>query len=104
MTEAATKLEDLIGREYRHGFVSDLEADALPRGLSEDVVRLISAKKNEPEFMLEWRLAAFRHWRTMSEPDWATVRHPPIDYQDIIYYSAPKSRNAGPKSLDEVDP
>jgi Fe-S cluster assembly protein SufB len=104
MTEAATKLEDLIGREYRHGFVSDLEADALPRGLSEDVVRLISAKKNEPEFMLEWRLAAFRHWRTMSEPDWATVRHPPIDYQDIIYYSAPKSRNAGPKTLDEVDP
>jgi Fe-S cluster assembly protein SufB len=104
MTEAAARLDDLIGREYAHGFVSDLEADALPRGLSEDVVRLISAKKNEPAFMLEWRLAAFRHWRTMAEPDWSTVRHPPIDYQDIIYYSAPKSRSDGPKSLDEVDP
>jgi Fe-S cluster assembly protein SufB len=72
--------------------------------LSEDVVRLISAKKNEPAFMLEWRLAAFRHWRTMTEPGWATVRHPKIDYQDIIYYSAPKSGKTGPKSLDEVDP
>ena len=104
MTAAATRLDTLIGGEYRHGFVSDVEADALPRGLSEDVIRLISAKKNEPPFMLEWRLAAFRHWRTMTEPDWATVRHPPIDYQDIIYYSAPKSRANAPKSLDEVDP
>jgi Fe-S cluster assembly protein SufB len=104
MSLPAPKLDDLISREYRHGFVSDVEADALPRGLSEDVVRLISAKKNEPAFMLEWRLAAFRHWRTMAEPDWATVRHPVIDYQDIIYYSAPKSGNTGPKSLDEVDP
>jgi Fe-S cluster assembly protein SufB len=100
----APKLDDLISREYRHGFVTDVEADALPRGLSEDVVRLISAKKNEPAFMLEWRLAAFRHWRTMTEPGWATVRHPKIDYQDIIYYSAPKSGKTGPKSLDEVDP
>jgi Fe-S cluster assembly protein SufB len=104
MSLPAPKLDDLISREYRHGFVTDVEADALPRGLNEDVVRLISAKKNEPAFMLEWRLAAFRHWRTMTEPDWATVHHPKIDYQDIIYYSAPKSRNAGPKSLDEVDP
>jgi Fe-S cluster assembly protein SufB len=104
MSLPAPKLDDLISREYRHGFVTDVEADALPRGLSEDVVRLISAKKNEPAFMLEWRLAAFRHWRTMTEPDWATVRHPAIDYQDIIYYSAPKSGNTGPKSLDEVDP
>ncbi|HSU44907.1 MAG TPA: Fe-S cluster assembly protein SufB, partial [Casimicrobiaceae bacterium] len=104
MTTAATRLDHLIGGEYRHGFVTDVEADALPRGLSEDVIRLISAKKNEPAFMLEWRLAAFRHWRTMTEPDWATVRHPRIDYQDIIYYSAPKSSANAPKSLDEVDP
>jgi Fe-S cluster assembly protein SufB len=104
MTAAATRLDDLISREYRHGFITDVEADAIPRGLSEDVVRLISAKKNEPPFMLEWRLKAFRHWLTMAEPDWATVHHPRIDYQDIIYYSAPKSQKAGPKSLDEVDP
>jgi len=107
MTEtltAATPLDDLISGEYRHGFISDVAADALPRGLSEDVVRLISAKKNEPPFMLEWRLAAFRHWLTMTEPNWATVRHPAIDYQDIIYYSAPKSQKDGPKSLDDVDP
>jgi Fe-S cluster assembly protein SufB len=104
LTAAATQLDDLISGEYRHGFITDLAADALPRGLSEDVVRLISAKKNEPPFMLEWRLAAFRHWLTMTEPNWATVRHPPIDYQDIIYYSAPKSQKDGPKSLDDVDP
>ncbi|HXR56055.1 MAG TPA: Fe-S cluster assembly protein SufB [Casimicrobiaceae bacterium] len=104
MTTPATRLDDLISREYRHGFVSDVEADALPRGLSEDVIRLISAKKNEPPFMLEWRLAAYRHWRTMTEPNWSSVHHPPIDYQDIIYYSAPKSQKNGPKSLDEVDP
>ena len=73
---AATQLDDLISGEYRHGFITDVAADALPRGLSEDVVRLISAKKNEPPFMLEWRLAAFRHWLTMKEPNWATVRHP----------------------------
>jgi len=104
MSSPAPKLDELISREYRHGFVSDVEADALPRGLSEDVVRMISAKKNEPPFMLEWRLAAYRHWRTMTEPSWSSVHHPPIDYQDIIYYSAPKSRGNAPKSLDEVDP
>jgi Fe-S cluster assembly protein SufB len=104
MTAATARLDDLISREYRHGFVSDVAADALPRGLGEDVIRLISAKKSEPAFMLEWRLAAFRHWLTMTEPKWATVRHPPIDYQDIIYYSAPKSQKSGPQSLDEVDP
>ncbi|HEX6795410.1 MAG TPA: Fe-S cluster assembly protein SufB [Casimicrobiaceae bacterium] len=104
MSTSATRLDDLISREYRHGFVGDVEADALPRGLSEDVIRLISAKKNEPPFMLEWRLAAYRHWRTMTEPDWSSVHHPPIDYQDIIYYSAPKSQKNRPKSLDEVDP
>ena len=74
----------LAGREYKYGFVTDLETDAVPRGLSEDVVRLISAKKNEPEWLLEWRLRAYRLWLTMPEPSWANVVHPPIDYQDII--------------------
>jgi Fe-S cluster assembly protein SufB len=97
-------LEDLVKREYRHGFVTDIEADAVPKGLSEDIIRLISAKKNEPAFMLEWRLNAWRHWLTMSEPHWATVRHAPIDYQDIVYYSAPKRKQDGPNSLEEVDP
>jgi Fe-S cluster assembly protein SufB len=97
-------LEELISREYRHGFVTELQADTVPRGLNEDVIRLISARKNEPPFMLEWRVQAFRHWLTMAEPAWATIEHPPIDYQDIIYYSAPKSAASGPKSLDEVDP
>jgi Fe-S cluster assembly protein SufB len=104
MSASATGFDELISREYQHGFVTDLEADALPRGLSEDVVRLISVKKDEPAFMLEWRLAAYRHWLTMIEPHWATVEHPPIDYQNIIYYSAPMTQKNRPKSLDEVDP
>ncbi len=91
-------------QEYEHGFVTDIDADSLPPGLSEDVVRLISAKKNEPEFMLEWRLKAYRHFLTMTEPKWPNVDYPPINYQDIIYYSAPKKAGDGPKSLDEVDP
>ncbi|MGH7392310.1 MAG: Fe-S cluster assembly protein SufB [Candidatus Rokuibacteriota bacterium] len=101
-------LEALAQREYKWGFVSDIEADALPPGLNEDVVRAISAKKKEPEFMLEWRLRAYRHWlkmeRSAGEPKWANVTHPPIDYQQIVYYSAPKRADAGPASLDEVDP
>jgi Fe-S cluster assembly protein SufB len=104
MSTPAPRLDDLISREYQHGFVSEVESDTIQQGLSEDVIRLISAKKNEPPFMLEWRLAAFRHWQTMREPQWANVHHPPIDYQDIIYYSAPKSQKKRPKSLDEVDP
>ncbi len=104
MSSPSSSIDQLIGREYRHGFVSDVQSDTLPRGLSEDVVRLISAKKSEPDFMLEWRLAAYRHWLTMTEPRWATVRHPPIDYQDIAYYSAPLAQKDRPKSLDEVDP
>jgi Fe-S cluster assembly protein SufB len=104
MTETATRLDELIGSEYQHGFVTDLEADSVPRGLNEGTVRLISARKNEPPFMLEWRLKAFRHWLTMSEPKWSTAKYPHIDYQDIIYYSAPKSLKDRPKSLDEVDP
>src|SRR5262249_8583084 len=102
------ELEALADREYKWGFVSDIEADALPPGLTEDVVRVISAKKNEPEFMLEWRLRAYRHWlkmeRSAGEPKWANVTHPPIDYQQIVYYSAPKRTSDGPASLDEVDP
>ncbi|MGH8323576.1 MAG: Fe-S cluster assembly protein SufB [Steroidobacteraceae bacterium] len=92
--------------EYRHGFVTDIEADTVPPGLNEDVIRLISAKKGEPEFMLAWRLKAYRHWITMQEPHWAHVQHAPIDYQAISYYSAPKTQNkeAGPKSLADVDP
>jgi Fe-S cluster assembly protein SufB len=96
-------VEQLANREYKYGFVSDIESDSVPPGLDENVIRLISAKKNEPEFLLNWRLKAYRHWLTMKEPDWANVHHPPIDYQAISYYSAPKSQ-AGPKTLDEVDP
>jgi Fe-S cluster assembly protein SufB len=101
---SGTNIEELINREYEHGFFTDIEADSIPKGLNEDVVRMISAKKEEPEFMLEWRLKAYRHWTTMTEPTWQNVHYPPIDYQDIVYYSAPKSKNGGPKSLDEVDP
>src|SRR5512138_489233 len=97
-------LEALVQQKYRHGFVTDIESDTVPPGLDEDVIRLISRKKNEPSFMLEWRLRAFRHWLTMKEPSWAHLRIEPIDYQGISYYSAPKSKADGPKSLDEVDP
>src|SRR5215467_5254099 len=104
MSEAADQLEDLIARGYQHGFVTDIEADTVPPGLDEDVVRLISRKKGEPAFLTEWRLKALRHWLTMREPHWAHVKFAPIDYQAISYYSAPKARKDGPKSLDEVDP
>jgi Fe-S cluster assembly protein SufB len=89
---------------YKAGFVTDIESDAVPPGLNEDVVRLISEKKSEPEWLLDWRLKALRQWLTMKEPTWQNVHYPPIDYQAIVYYSAPKSRKDGPKSLDEVDP
>jgi Fe-S cluster assembly protein SufB len=104
MPTAAMRVEDLVNREYQHGFYTDIEADSVPRGLDEDVIRLISAKKHEPDFMLQWRLKAYRHWRTMREPTWQNVHYAPIDYQDIVYYSAPKTKTDGPKSLDEVDP
>lgn len=96
-------IEALANREYKYGFVTDIEAEMIPRGLSEDIVRIISAKKNEPEWMLEWRLKAYRHWLTMEEPEWANVHYPKIDYQDIIYYSAPKPKKKL-ESMDEVDP
>jgi Fe-S cluster assembly protein SufB len=102
------EVEDLIKREYKYGFVTDIEQDIIPPGLDEDVIRMISAKKNEPAFMLEWRLNAFRHWQQMKEPAWAHVQYPQIDYQAISYYAAPKSKEErekdAPKSLDEVDP
>jgi len=94
----------LVNQPYKYGFVTDIEADTIPRGLSEDVVRLISAKKNEPEFMLEYRLRAYHQWLKMTEPTWPHVKYPPINYQDIIYYSAPKQKKAKLNSLDEVDP
>ncbi len=96
-------IETLANREYKYGFVTDIEAETIPRGLSEDIVRTISAKKAEPEWLLEWRLKAYRHWLTMTEPEWANVKYPKIDYQDIIYYSAPKPKKKL-DSLDEVDP
>jgi len=104
MANSASKIEELIDREYEHGFVTDIEADAIPPGLDEDVVRTISAKKQEPEFMLAWRLKAYRHWRSMAEPKWQNVHYAPIDYDSIVYYSAPKAKADAPKSLDEVDP
>jgi Fe-S cluster assembly protein SufB len=93
-----------VGRGYQHGFVTEIESESLPPGLDEDVVRSISRIKREPAFLTEWRLRAFRHWQTMREPEWAHVQVKPIDYQDISYYSAPKVKTDGPKSLDEVDP
>ncbi len=104
MSGAPKDVEALVGQGYRHGFVTDIESDTVAPGLDEDVIRLISAKKREPRFLLEWRLKAFRHWTRMGEPTWAQVRYNPIDYQAISYYSAPGVRKDGPKSLDEVDP
>ncbi len=96
-------LEKFTSQEYEHGWTVDLETDRAPKGLSEDIVRFISGRKNEPEWLLEWRLQAYRLWTKMTEPVWANVHHPPIDYQDIIYYSAPKQK-ASLGNLNEVDP
>ena len=90
--------------KYKYGFVTDIDSEFAPKGLSEDIVRFISAKKEEPAWLLEWRIKAYRHWLTMDEPDWAKIGYPPIDYNDAYYYSAPKSGDEGPKSLDEVEP
>ncbi|HYF97802.1 MAG TPA: hypothetical protein VD770_02350, partial [Coxiellaceae bacterium] len=97
-------LDKAVSGGYEHGFVTDIEAETIPPGLSEDVIRLISAKKNEPEFLLNWRLEAYHYWLTMQHPEWAQVTFPAIDYQAISYYSAPKSKKDGPKNLEEVDP
>jgi len=103
MTTTET-LKKLAEEEYKWGFSIDLDTDTVPRGLSEDIVRLISQKKKEPAWLLEWRLKAYRHWTTMREPKWAKITYGPIDYQGITYYSAPKPKGAAPKNLEEVDP
>jgi Fe-S cluster assembly protein SufB len=103
IAEPQQAIDKIINQEYQHGFVTEIETDTLPCGLNKDTIRLISQKKNEPAFLLEWRLKAYEHWLTMQEPRWAAVHHTPIDYQAISYYSAPKIKTA-PKSLDEVDP
>jgi len=104
MTTATKTIQDLANREYQWGFVTDVDVDAVPKGLNEDIIRMISAKKNEPDFMLQWRLKAYRHWLTMPEPSyWANINYPAIDYQNLVYYSAPKAKKQL-TSLDEVDP
>ena len=103
MSEMLNTLEQTALSEYKYGWVTDIEADEAPPGLSEDIVRFISAKKNEPEWMLEWRLKAYRHWLKMTEPTWSNVHYPKIDYQSIKYYSAPKQK-VTVNSLDEIDP
>jgi len=104
MSETTSGLAALLERGYQHGFITDIESDTVPPGLDEDVVRLISRKKGEPEFLTAWRLKALRHWLTMREPHWGHVKYKPINYQGISYYSAPKAKKDGPKSLAEVDP
>ncbi len=106
MAATAKTIEQVksVGDKYKYGFITDIDLDYAPKGLSEDIVRFISAKKEEPEWLLEWRLKSYRHWLEMPEPEWAKVSFPPIDYQDAFYYAAPKSKDDKPKSLDEVDP
>ena len=96
-------IDEVTSGDYKYGFTTEIETETIGKGLSEETVRLISAKKGEPEWLLEFRLQAYRHWLTLEQPDWALLQIPPIDYQDIIYYAAPKKKE-GPKSLDEVDP
>jgi Fe-S cluster assembly protein SufB len=104
MSTATETIEGLVKRDYKYGFVTDIETESAPPGLNEDIVRFISQKKNEPDWLLEWRLKAFRYWQTMQQPKWPKVTYPSIDYQQIVYFSAPKKRGEGPKSLAEVDP
>src|SRR2546425_2254638 len=103
MVSKSVLQEQMAKQEYKYGFVSDLDEDKAPKGLNEDIVRLISRKKNEPDWFLEWRLRAYRHWLTMKEPKWSNVHYPPINYQDIIYYAAPKPKKPV-NSLEDVDP
>jgi Fe-S cluster assembly protein SufB len=104
MSTATETIEGLVKQDYKYGFYTDVETDSAPPGLSEDTIRLISRRKNEPEWLTDWRLKAFRHWQTMHEPLWPKVHHDKINYQDIVYFSAPKKKGDGPKSLEEVDP
>lgn len=104
MSTATETIEQFVTKEYQHGFVTDIEMEKAPRGLNEDIVRLISKKKNEPQFLLDYRLKAYRHWLTLTEPQWPNVHYPKIDFQEIVYYAAPKQQGPAPKSLDEIDP
>ncbi len=104
MSSETQRIEEFTSQEYKYGFVTDVDTDSVPPGLSEEIVAHISRKKEEPSWLLDWRLKSYRHWLTMTEPAWPKVHHPPIDYQDIIYYSAPKTSEDGPKSLDDIDP
>ena len=104
MSTATETIESLVKQDYKYGFYTDVETDSAPPGLSEDTIRLISRRKNEPEWLTDWRLKAFRHWQTMKEPTWPKIHHEKINYQDIVYYSAPGKKGDGPKSLEEVDP
>ena len=102
--ENEKSFDEIAEKEYKYGFVTDIESDSLPPGLNEDIVRQISLRKNEPEWLTEWRVKAYHHWTTLEEPSWAKVEFPTIDYQALSYYSAPKQKIDGPKSLDEIDP
>lgn len=104
MSSSHQEINSLLSQDYEHGFVTELEVETFAKGLDEDVIRRLSAIKGEPAFVLEWRLEAFRYWQTLTPPEWSSVHYPPIDFQDIAYYSAPKNLKDGPKSLDEVDP
>ena len=104
METATSTIEQFASQEYKFGFITDVEQEIVAPGLNEDIVRFISAKKDEPEWMLEWRLKAYRHWLTMEEPKWPNVHYPPIDFQSISYWAGPKKKGEGPKSLDEIDP
>lgn len=104
MPSASSTIQELANKDYKYGFVTDIEVEAIPRGLNEEIIRIISAKKDEPDFMLKWRLKAYQHWLTIKEPTWPNVNYPVIDYQNVIYYAAPKSKKDGPQSLDEIDP
>ena len=101
MSTATDTIEDLVKTEYKYGFVTDVETESAPPGLSEDTIRMISRKKNEPEWLLDWRLKSYRHWLTMTEPTWPNVTYPPIDFQDISYYSAPKAKKKLASTLKE---
>ena len=101
---ANENINKLIEDRYKYGFTTDVESESFPPGLNEGIIRALSAKKNEPEFMLNWRLKSYKHWLTLEEPEWAHIDYPKIDYQNISYYSAPKSNDEKPQSLDEVDP
>jgi Fe-S cluster assembly protein SufB len=104
MSTATETIESFVKQDYKYGFYTDVETESAPPGLNEDIIRLISSKKKEPQWLTDWRLKAFRHWQTMKEPTWQFVKYPPVNFQDITYYSAPKQNADAPKSLDEVDP